>query len=73
MSDWKLDRVPIDRNDIRDKFEELKESFDHTAETARTPVLGAGTVALVILAAVAFWLGRRRGRASRTVVEVRRV
>ena len=73
MSDWNLDRGPIDRDDIRDKFEELKGGFDHTAEAARTPVLGAGVVALVVLAVVAFWLGRRRGRASRTVVEVRRV
>ena len=73
MSDSNLDRGPIDRDEIRDKFQELKGGLDHSAEAARTPVLGAGMVALVILAALAFWLGRRRGRASRTVVEVRRV
>ncbi|MDE0615166.1 MAG: hypothetical protein OXI32_12210 [bacterium] len=73
MSDLNLDRGPIDRDEIRDKFEELKGGLDHTAEAARTPVLGAGMVSLVILAVLAFWLGRRRGRASRTVVEVRRV
>ena len=73
MSDSNLDRGPIDRDEIRDKFQELKGGLDHSAEAARTPVLGAGMVALVILAALAVWLGRRRGRASRTVVEVRRV
>ena len=73
MSELNLDLGPISRDDIRDKFEELKGGFDHTAEAARTPVLGGGVVALGILAVVAFWLGRRRGRASRTVVEVRRV
>lgn len=73
MSDLNLDRGSIARDDIRDKFEELRGGLDNTAEAARTPVLGAGAVALVILAVVAFWLGRRRGRAGRTVVEVRRV
>lgn len=73
MSDLNLDRGPIGRDDIRDKFEELKGGLDHTAETARTPVLGAGVVVVAVLAVAAFWLGRRRGRASRTVVEVRRV
>jgi len=73
VSDLNLDRGPIDRDEIRDKFQELKGGLDHTADAARTPVLGAGMVALVILAVLAFWLGRRRGRASRTVVEVRRV
>lgn len=73
MSDLNLDRGPIDRDEIRDKFQELQGGMDHTAEAARTPVLGAGVAALVILGVLAFWLGRRRGRASRTVVEVRRV
>lgn len=73
MSDLSLDHYVINRDDIRDKFEELKGGMGQTAEAARTPMLGAGVAALVALAAVAFWLGRRRGRASRTVVEVRRV
>ena len=73
MSDLSLDHDVINRDNIRDKFEELKGGMGQTAEAARTPMLGAGVAALVALAAVAFWLGRRRGRASRTVVEVRRV
>ena len=73
MSDLNLDHDVINRDDIRDKFEELRGGMGQTAEATRTPMLGAGIAALVALAVVAFWLGRRRGRAGRTVVEVRRV
>jgi len=63
----------ISRDDIRDKFRELRGDLGQKAEAARTPLLGAGMAAIGALAVVAFWLGRRRGRANRTVVEVRRV
>lgn len=73
MSDPDLGREEIDKDDIQAKFEELKDSLDHTAESARTPMLAAGIAVLVVLVVLAFLVGRRRGRASRTVVEVRRV
>ncbi len=73
MSDVYVDHEVISRDDIRDKFQELKGDLGQTADAARTPVLGAGIAAIGALVVVAFWLGRRRGRASRTVVEVRRV
>ncbi len=63
----------IDKDDIRAKFSEFKDSLDTTAEAARTPLLGAGVAVVVVLVVLAFLLGRRRGRAGRTVVEVRRV
>lgn len=73
MSDVAMERESINRDDIQAKFEDLKHSLDHTAEAARTPMLGAGIAIVAALAVLAFLLGRRRGRASRTVVEVRRV
>lgn len=73
MSDLDLGREAINRDDIQAKFEELKHSLDGTAEAARTPALAGGIVVSAVLVALAFMLGRRRGRASRTVVEVRRV
>ena len=73
MSDAAMERESINRDDIQAKFEDLKHSLDHTAEAARTPMLGAGIAIVAALAVLAFLLGRRRGRASRTVVEVRRV
>ncbi|WP_419919425.1 hypothetical protein [Candidatus Poriferisocius sp.] len=63
----------ISREDIRAKFSELKDSLGTTAESARTPLLGAGAAVLLMLVVLAFVLGRRRGRAGRTVVEIRRV
>ena len=73
MSDPDLVDDAIDRGDIRAKFEELKDSLDHTAEAARTPMLAAAIAVAVVVATLAFVLGRRRGRAGRTVVEVRRI
>lgn len=73
MSDVAMERESINRDDIQAKFEDLKHSLDHTAEAARTPMLATGIAIVAVLAVLAFLLGRRRGRASRTVVEVRRV
>ena len=73
MSDPEFGYESIDRDDIKAKFEELQGSLDDTAESARPPLLVVGTAVVVVLVVLAFILGRRRGRASRTVVEVRRV
>lgn len=73
MSDLHLGREAISKNDIQAKFEELKHSLEGTAEAARTPALAGGMVFFAVLVGLAFLLGRRRGKASRTVVEVRRV
>ncbi|WP_419925648.1 hypothetical protein [Candidatus Poriferisocius sp.] len=75
MSDMDMDMEPepIDRDDIRAKFEDLKTSLDHTADAARAPMLAVGIGTVAVLVVLAFLLGRRRGRAGRTVVEVRRV
>ncbi|MCY3578642.1 MAG: hypothetical protein OXH53_15150 [bacterium] len=73
MSNLDLGREAITKDDIQARFEELKRSLDGTAEAARTPALSGGIAILAGLVALAFLLGRRRGRASRTVVEVRRV
>jgi len=73
VSDAIANHRVISRDEIRDKFRELSGDLGHTAQAARTPLLGAAIAAIGALAAAAFWLGRRRGRAARTVVEVRRV
>lgn len=73
MSDLDLGREAISKDDIQAKFEELKHSLDGTAEAAGPPAMAGGALILAALVALAFLLGRRRGKASRTVVEVRRV
>lgn len=73
MSDPDLGYESIDRDDIKAKFEELRGSLGDTAESVRNPMRATGIAVVVVLVVLAFFLGRRRGRASRTVVEVRRV
>ena len=64
---------PITRDDLESKFKELQGDVGSTAESARGYLLPAGVLAALLLVVVVFLLGRRRGRMSRTVVEVRRV
>ncbi len=73
MSSTESVAEPITRETIRNKFAELTGNIDSTASAAQAPLLGAGAVLVVILTVLAYWLGKRKGRASRTVVEVRRV
>lgn len=73
MSESTDSREGITKDDIQAKFAELKGSLDGTADSARTPLLATGAVVMAALVALAFLLGRRRGRSSRTVVEIRRV
>lgn len=65
--------TPITRDDIRAKFGELEGQAQETAETARNTVLVAGIAVVAVLGALAFLLGRRRGKQEKTIVEIRRV
>lgn len=63
----------ISREDIEAKFRELQGEVEVIGEEAK----GYGITVLIALGvgivAVAFVLGRRRGRRNRTIVEVRRI
>ncbi|CAN5776331.1 hypothetical protein BH24ACT3_BH24ACT3_04360 [soil metagenome] len=63
----------VSRADLERKFRELAGGVDQAAEQAKTPLLAIGAVAAVALVGLAFMLGRRRGRKTTTLVEVRRV
>lgn len=63
----------VTRDDIEAKLREIKGDVDDTADQAKGFVLAGAAVAVVAVAAVAFWMGKRRGRKKTTVVEVRRV
>ena len=63
----------ITREDLEDKFRELQGEATSTAEQAKSYAIAAGAVLLVGIAAVAFVLGRRKGRKKSTVVEIRRL
>ena len=63
----------ITRDDIRAKAEQIRHQADSTVTSAAPVGLAAIGVAAVLAILVAYLLGRRKGRDSRTVVEVRRL
>ena len=52
---------------------ELQGDVEETAHAATSTLVTVGAVVLVGVVAVAFLLGRRKGRRRTTVVEVRRI
>jgi hypothetical protein len=64
----------IDRTDIESKAQELQSALQETKEAAANTAVMAG-VAVVVVVALAFFLGRRKGTrsAGKTVVEVYKV
>lgn len=63
----------VTRSDIESKLQQIRQEVDRSAQAAKPVGMAvAGVVAVVAVAAV-YFLGRRRGRKHRTVVEVRRV
>jgi hypothetical protein len=63
----------ISRHDIEAKFREVQGEVDLIEDEARNYAGVVIVVAVVSVVAITFLLGRRRGRAGRTVVEIRRV
>ena len=62
----------IDRADIEAKLRELQGEVEIIGEEAKSYAITVVAVVGVAIVAVAFVLGRRRGRRNRTIVEVRR-
>jgi hypothetical protein len=63
----------ITRDDIESKFRELQAEVEVVEDEARNYALVAAVVGVVAVVAVAFVLGRRKGRRRGTVVEIRRI
>ncbi len=63
----------ISPNDIESKFRELAGDVEEIGNDVRSVAVTAVAVGVVVVVAIAFWLGRRRGTRSATVVEIRRV
>ena len=62
----------ITRDDLESKFRELRGEVDEATDSAKQYAVVAGAVVAVTVIAVVFFLGKRRGKRSTTVVEVRR-
>ena len=63
----------VSRADIEAKLREIRGDVDSVGESAKQYALIAGGVVAVAVVALAFTLGKRKGKKKRTVVEVRRV
>lgn len=63
----------ISREDLEAKFVELQHNLDNAAASAKDIGKKVGIVAAVVLLILAFVIGRRRGAANKTVVEIRRL
>ena len=65
--------TPIQRDDLEAKLRELQGEVNDTKESATSMLVTVGAVAAVGVIAIAFLIGRRKGKKRTTVVEVRRV
>lgn len=63
----------ITRSDIESKLRELTGEVDDTVEAARPKIVAGAVAGVLIVALVAYLLGRRRGRARSALVEIRRL
>jgi hypothetical protein len=64
---------PITRDDIEAKMREIQGTTETGADAARGAGVAAAIVGVIVALAIAYLVGRRRGRKRRTVVEIRRV
>ena len=63
----------ITRDDIESKLRELRGEVDEVGSASKGYALAAGVVALTVLVAGAYLLGRRKSKRRSTIVEVHRV
>jgi hypothetical protein len=64
---------PVTRDDLEAKLRELKGEVDDTAQAATGVVVAVAAATVVGVVAIAFLIGKRKGRKKTTVVEIRRV
>lgn len=67
------DGARVSRDDIERKLRDIRGEAGEVAESGRNYALIAAAATAVAVVAMAFLLGRRKGKKRTTVVEVRRV
>ncbi len=67
------DNGKVTRDDIEGKLRELRSEVDNTAESAKQYAIILAGVGAVAVLGVVYLMGRRRGRKTTTVVEVKRL
>lgn len=63
----------VTRDEIEAKLREIRGDVDAVGRNAKQYAVVAGAVVAVAVVALAFTLGKRKGKKKRTIVEVRRV
>ena len=63
----------ITREDIESKLRQLKGDADEVVQTNKTNGLIAAAIGAVVVIALAYLLGRRKGKKRSAVVEIRRL
>jgi len=64
--------MKIQPSDIEAKAREIQAALDETRESAQNTAVLAG-VAIALLVVLTFFIGRRKGKKSRAVIEIYRV
>jgi hypothetical protein len=64
---------PITRADLEAKLGQIRDATDTSAGGTRSIGVAVGVAAAAAVVVIAYFLGNRRGRKRRTIVEVRRV
>ena len=67
------DERTVTRGDIEQKLRQIRGEVDTAGEAARSYALVAGAAVAVAVVAVAYFMGKRKAKKKRTVVEIRRV
>ena len=65
-------KMTVTKDDLEAKAQEIVGAIDETRESAKDTAVLAG-VAVAVLIALAFLIGRRRGSRNKTLVEIYRV
>lgn len=68
-----MSQAPVTRADIEAKLRQIQQRLEAPIEKAKPNLYAAGAAGAVVLLVLAFLFGRRRGKLSSTVVEVRRI
>jgi len=63
----------ISRDDLEAKLREISGGVEETVEAARPQLISSAVAGVLLVALIAYLLGRRRGRARSAVIEIRKV
>lgn len=65
--------TPISRDDLESTFRAFKDDIDRSADDAASKALPVAIGAGIIVLLLAYLIGKRVGKKSSTVVEIRRI